>query len=913
MTNDSFKIIFSEAKFLEFMQSFRLEKVNDELITTIDDNESNDMFTASPEKAFNINHKSLIEEMDFSNPIHEVAFHVFKQQIMNKYNVDMPSKFIETDAENLRSMYEMVYGENENKRESLYSFRLSEEILLPNFVGISSLTRLFSERYMHYEWNMHTEIKATADNEFDWSYYRDHMTHQVRNAFTAIELLDKLTVRYENRQDGAATDVKPISLIKTMSELLSGQVSYGDGGATHISSYFIESVRRAVDDIRSNLPLFKVYDDLLKVVYKSTNNKSIKVINERKYNVFLNDRLSQHFSEYIIRASLVMAALFHDFGYPIEYTRQQSQMLGKLIDSAHYFISESHRFDEIYSLLSDSILCRLVGKDEIRKVFLETNSGVTHGCLSALAFLLFFYESGQIHGLPAEQRAAVELAAVIIYDHTLWYPSMPKYSGDDSVPKLQYIKPSNVHNPLSYFFRFCDDIQEWERLYFKLSDNENLRICSDCHLPIVSFVPEYSHVSNSEAENKRDRKIRKFLKENPAYICECVRRTHPSLKEVTKALFDVASAANSKETNWSNMLEHIGKTVIASDIEFRRINIVNACKTVEFIPLQDQFGSVKMEILNNSIFLPESVKAKMIPVDGMKRSHAHYLLHINYNHYKMLQMAIIDPNFAFFRMKEINENLKPLLERQLSFPDILVYTVASMNPITLKVRIIERFLLMNDISIRELKSMPEPDINRIIKYIMKPASLNMNSRNFNIFYACIKIYLNLLCKSYEIHSTNQTDHVLLGKKPITSNEFKTEIEQLDVSIIDAQRPGLIESYRNKFGNALDMLIQEFFKDECKMIGYTETIEPGIKSGLPSKYYEQYWDKNSAKRIRTVVSTYCRSTNYVYSLYNEVEVENNSFKYIHTLDVHSDLTIFHALDRWITLEEEKLTLPDEGQQ
>ena len=862
MPDKNRNIVFSEKTFEKFMQSFRGESESDG--------------NASRNRAFSMQYKSLLGSISSPTPdlVGEVH-HQFLQRMWNRRRQEMPARSIENDAETLRNKYEFTYGDNENKKEALYAFRLAEEILLPEIVGIPGLTRLYSEHYMHYEWAMHTEIKVKNDGELDWSYYRDHFTHQVRNAYAALELLDKLTVRFEFSETDR-NGRRPVKMMETMLELLFNKQSYG--GVTHTSRFFEYAVNNAVNDVESNLPLCQIYDDLLR------NHTFLQGVNNKALDEFRNEQLRRHFGEYIVRSSLVMASLFHDFGYPIEYARKHSKMLAKLIDSSHYFTGESHNFDEIYSILSNSVLCRLVGKEEIRIFFSREEPGETHGCLSSLAFLLFFYESGMIYELPAEQQAAVELAAVVMYDHTICYSEMPKYKDEKNLPKLQYKKPAFVHSPLSYFFRFCDDIQEWERLYFKVSNNEDLRICQICHLPIVRFAPEYTRIRSGE-EGEKDSKERKKLRENPVYICGCVKKEYPRLDQLTDTIKTGTTPGN---------------TVFASNIAYRRINEVSACKVVEFIPLQDESGFVTIERLSKLGFLPNYDITAMSKLVDLRPNSAHYVLHIDYNHYKMLQMAIIDPNFAFFRMKELNQYLKPLVERQLDFPNILVYAVATMNPITLKVRMIEQYLRDN---------YPEVLANHGDQKIIKEAATmivdaaNIGIRAKNIFVSRIQVYIDLLIKSKKIivalsgMKTNNEESLKAFNK-----KFNDEYEEV-IKQIGRNRNDLVSEYKKKFGGALDVLLKEFFRDELRAIRYTETIESGSPV-LPKNYYEQYWsDSDSAKTILASVQAYCRSSNFAYSLYNGQEVaeykEGNlvEAEHVPTLDVYSDLAVFLALDRF----------------
>ena len=51
-------------------------------------------------------------------------------------------------------------------------------------------------------------------------------------------------------------------------------------------------------------------------------------------------------------------------------------------------------------------------------------------------------------------------------------------------------RPCFSLNPISYLLRICDDLQEWERIYFVVSNKSNIVICNKCKTPIIGYREE---------------------------------------------------------------------------------------------------------------------------------------------------------------------------------------------------------------------------------------------------------------------------------------------------------------------------------------------------------------------------------------------------------------------------------------
>ena len=134
-------------------------------------------------------------------------------------------------------------------------------------------------------------------------------------------------------------------------------------------------------------------------------------------------------------------------------------------------------FDNISNVIQNSLLFGIIGADVIKKQLIGSSYN-DHGIISSIVLLMHYYENGTIYSLNPLKRAIIELAAIIIYDHTCKYKSL-----DDSNCRENY--PRWSKNPLSILFRVVDDIQEWDRVYFEFKPYSNIRICPVCKMPML--------------------------------------------------------------------------------------------------------------------------------------------------------------------------------------------------------------------------------------------------------------------------------------------------------------------------------------------------------------------------------------------------------------------------------------------
>lgn len=347
--------------------------------------------------------------------------------------------------------------------------------VIGKYIGIDGLERLFSDQYIDFEWEMHLGMDHS---EHKMDFYRDHFIHQVRDAYM-LDLLLERDKLYE----------------PTLRTLMHSSES-------KVSQYFCTMVDRQTQMLQSS-PV-------------------------GKYLKFDKEFIPRN----IIKMAAYMSGIFHDIGYPETHLRSLQRRFAKYMPSIAATNQQQTAIDARFSLLQNSLLFRVVPLQEIQA---RVNRGkVDHGTLSALAFLLHFYENGIIFRLEPYKAAAIELAALAIYNHTYKYAVSEKPGTRTDDNKARF-----TSNPISYLLRICDDLQEWDRVYFEISSRSNILICPRCQMPIIGKV----------GENARHR-----------YICDC---PLPNSQTQFHRAFDGADS-----------------------FPYRRVYNVSVCDDVEFEPLK---------------------------------------------------------------------------------------------------------------------------------------------------------------------------------------------------------------------------------------------------------------------------------------------------------------------------------------
>lgn len=441
---------------------------------------------------------------------------------------------------------DMIYSDKEKSDEIIELFDLIRSKIISKYINIEGLERLFSEKYIDFEWELHLGIDYKAHK---MKYYRDHFIHQIRNAYCMHVLLDEHKFNWISYVVKILENAEQSKISKYVKKCVAQQWETG----------YYESLKKYVKD-------------------------------------------EEFYYKNIIYMSCYMAALFHDIGYPEVMNAANQNRIIEYISNLYNAESSGYNYSRLRALLQNSLLFRVVPYEEIH----ERISGekIDHGALSAIIFLLNFYENGAIQGLMPYKKCAVELAALAIYNHTNEY----RYEND--ITEGQYIRNQFSLNPISYLLRICDDIQEWGRIYFELSNCSNIIICSTCQTPIV--------------RRNKDGMV--------YYNCNC------------------SYIENGKKACFVPMFDY------KKNFPYRRIYNVTVCECLRI-----------------------SYSGDMLCFD------------LEYNLDRLLHIAYINPDYAKYRIKELNK-LKRHLEYQPDLPVMRLKYFVTANPVLIKVKILEQYL-----------------------------------------------------------------------------------------------------------------------------------------------------------------------------------------------------------------------------
>lgn len=205
------------------------------------------------------------------------------------------------------------------------------------------------------------------------------------------------------------------------------------------------------------------------------------------------EKMECYIYRYILYASAFVTSAVHDIGYPVEYMNRNIGRIADFLPLSDYFFEKKNAGQKMGILLSDSLLYKITSAQEITK---RVNAG-DHGAISACILLMKFYMDGKIYSLPPAQKMVVELSAIAVYEHTLKYEILNNHNPE---------REQNIfeENPFSFLFRVCDDLQEWDRVYFDITKQSNFLVCNKC-----------GTIIKNQVDNKAD------LKQKYIYSCCC--------------------------------------------------------------------------------------------------------------------------------------------------------------------------------------------------------------------------------------------------------------------------------------------------------------------------------------------------------------------------------------------------------
>lgn len=482
----------------------------------------------------------------------------FYQYESNRLLSDLTKKEFGDIYANLK----LVYEEERITEEIVEIYDLIYDRVINQYLNIDGMERLFSENYINFEWEMHLGIDYIGHT---MNFYRDHFIHQVRDAYSMDVLLE----------NGYAEKIMDI---------------LGNEGSSKISRYVCKHV---------NLQLERKEEILM----DETLAPDVERENRRKF-----------YLENIIYMSSYMCALFHDIGYPEVANMQSGRNILAYIANVYNFGSGHIDFDRIITVLQNSLMFRVVSPKEIRGRIEDEK--IDHGAVSALMFLLHFYENGAIYNLEPYKKCAIEIAGLAIYNHTNSYAYI---SGHDDAKKGLYNRCVFVLNPISYLLRICDDLQEWDRIYFEISSNANIILCNNCKTPIVR---------RKYKTNDKDYDV--------YYLCNC--------------------NCKKDDENSMRLSAVFGPVFRRGNFPYRRLYNITVCTDMEFIQENNR-----------------------------------HIFKLNYDLERLLNVAYINPSYAKYRIKELNQLKKMFVRQDIEEMTFIKYFM-SANILLIKAYIVGVYL-----------------------------------------------------------------------------------------------------------------------------------------------------------------------------------------------------------------------------
>lgn len=445
-------------------------------------------FDAFEHKYLNIgdgSNKNLTDSFDKAD--HEIWSDVLNSQGHSIANHNFSTK---EEAEAAQGIKQVYCDEKHYANEYIEMLDLVRDKFIYDYTGIEGLCDFFSPAYFEYEWGMHLEIDY--DNHTS-RFYRDHYVHQIRNMFEMFSLLDNLGYykkckeAYLDPENNIGTFIAEainqeiLTMNATDKELYGKMLSLRQTAAG-------KSIKEQFEAYWGNSRTAKTLRPSCSLGYKQQFDRVNTYSSAGLFSSFwggVTDNNRQELRDlmlhYIVYSAAIIASLVHDIGYPISYIRRVSDRLNKHLPVNRLLASTTKDYSEIVRALQNSLLFRVVDAPE--KIEHRLNSSEEHGAQSAVVLLMYFHQHGE--GLTILQRCAIELAALVIYNHTNKFSVINKAKDGkpETIPEL--VRSDIYKEPLSHIFRMCDDLQEWDRVYFEITDKNSIMICPKCKTPIT--------------------------------------------------------------------------------------------------------------------------------------------------------------------------------------------------------------------------------------------------------------------------------------------------------------------------------------------------------------------------------------------------------------------------------------------
>ncbi|MCM1261874.1 MAG: hypothetical protein NC313_04060 [Butyrivibrio sp.] len=336
-------------------------------------------------------------------------------------------------SEIFQTMDKVYHYGNDKSFEEINLLEQATDKFLVQYVDIDGMQELFRPAFFNFEWMMHLEY---VQDKHDYSYYRDHYMHQMRNMYEMFKLLD---------DKGMWRDC--MEIYKQRKNAVANRMTESVAEQQKVLPYRCRKVLK----------------------------ESFSDIEEWCYH-------------YIIFSTAIVSSLVHDIGYTVAYMKRKLKTMQDFLPQSSMFMGMLDGIPKIKSLLSRSLLFETVDNSEIiRRLNVED-----HGTYSAIILLCYYYDNGKIFSMEPAKRMIIELSALVIYNHTLKH----HFQDEKNYDRYQSVF---TDNPISYLFRLCDDAQEWGRVYFEITGKGNFFICDKCKMPMFRRKNIEHHHKNDES------------------------------------------------------------------------------------------------------------------------------------------------------------------------------------------------------------------------------------------------------------------------------------------------------------------------------------------------------------------------------------------------------------------------------
>lgn len=710
----------------------------------------------------------------------------------------------------------LVYGDANIVNHDIKAFHYTEKKIIREYLAIPQLDKMFDEDYFNFEWDMHVGQNFSEHRN---DYYRDHFIHQIRDMYSMLLLLgrhgffESIYDALFDKDNGKVTEFTLLKLKEFM---------YQRQGAYPVTQKIYAQVRERTLELTNAL------------------NNSDKMKSRIEHRVQSEEAYSEaYFKKYVIYASCILAGLFHDMGYPICHFLEVRHRISNYSPTMYMFTHNAiDSFDTLASTLNGSLLFTIVSHKEIEKSLSVNKKGrFDHGAYSAIAFLMQFYQNGLIFSLPTEKQCAIELAALAIYNHTRKYQVM------DAKVKSNYYQPVFFQNPVSFLLRLCDDLQEWDRRYFEISQESDAPICSKCLLPSI-------HTSES---GKKE------------YQCAC----HTS-----------------------------GESFVYT----------NSFK-------QSGFMNRKLYLVTTSnLMISETVPVITLQGETITKQKKALYFRIDYDLFKLLNIARINSTYAKFRLKELND-IKKLLKYQtfrsksnhnLDFDCIYIDYFMTSNPILIKVKILEKYLCSQFLS------------KHTDKYHIPYEELTVRLKDYTGTRLCDELFKKLHIDDglkdsflYKIITQANEDRLFGFYKKLLSicASARNDLNGFDDHKIELE--AFLKDYTSNIQNntmyrdTLTGLVRDCYLQYSKetVISADGTISSTFINEK-SPYYKQYQPDSHAREelLSDCVNTYCETEND----FNRYDCFDNNYQNRY-IGYFADLRLFEMMNQVIQTQYTKRIL------